>query len=179
MGRLHGAASAGFTLIEAMISMFFVAFIVGELAMVSGYAARSSSYARRITEANMLAEGVLEKSRNTAYTNLNTRFSTLDTPADPIMFDLTKDGILENYSEVCDPAAPNTATVVTTCTCSAGGYTIVRTISPVAPATTTPFSASIGAAVDVVVSWTASERVGGVQTAVVKDVKVSTVRSKF
>jgi len=179
MNRRRFSASAGFTLIEAMISMFFIAFIVGELAMVSGYAARSTNYARRISEANMLAEGVLEKSRNTAYANLNTRFSSLDTPADPIMFDLTKDGVLESYSETCVPAAPSATTVTTICTCAAGGYTITRTISPAIPGTATPFGASTGAAVDVVVSWTATERVGGVQTAVVKDVKVSTIRSKF
>jgi len=175
MNRRRLTASAGFTLIEAMISMFFIAFIVGELAMVSGYAARSTNYARRISEANMLAEGVLEKSRNTAYANLNTRFSSLDTPADPIMFDLTKDGVLESYSETCIPAPPT----ATTCTCDAGGYTITRTISPTIPSVATPFSASTGAAVDVVVSWAATEIVAGVQTAVVKDVRISTIRSKF
>lgn len=171
-------AANGFTLIEAMISMFFIAFIFGELAMVSGYAGRSTNYARRITEANMLAEGILEKSRNTNYRNLDTPLS--------YKFDLVRNvtcaagdpscpGILESYSEVCDPAG----TIPTVCTCDAAGYRITRTITSKIPSATTSFGASTAATVDVVVSWSVTEIVGEVQTTGEKDVKVSTVRSKF
>ena len=81
--RPAGPAAAGFTLIEVMISMFFLSFMVGEMAMISTYARRSSAYAQRVTEANMLAEAVLEKSRNTAWNNLNTRFSAARHPRGP------------------------------------------------------------------------------------------------
>lgn len=160
-------SSAGFTLIEAMISMFFIAFIVGEMAMVSGHARRSSAYARHVTEANMLADGILEKSRNTAYTNLNTRFSALDSPPDPIVFDLTKDGVLEQYSESC-----STSGTVTTCTCTADLYTITRTVTPFLPSAAVAFASSTAADIDVAVRWT-DDRGAAHQ------VRVSTVRAKF
>jgi prepilin-type N-terminal cleavage/methylation domain-containing protein len=97
-------SGAGFTLIEVMISMFFLAFIVGEMAMVTTMARRSSAQARRVTDANMLAEAVLEKSRNTDWINLNTRSS--------IVFDLNRDGIVESYNETCTPATPSASTVL-------------------------------------------------------------------
>lgn len=177
-GHRQGAA-AGFTIIEAMISMFFIAFIVGEMAMVANYGRRASAFARRVTEANMIAEGMLEKSRNTAYTNLNTPFSALDTPADPIMFDLTRDGALESYSETCVPSPPTATTVVSTCTAAVGVFTVTRTISPVIPAVTTAFKDSIGAAVDIVVTWTVVETSGGSKVNVPKEVRVSTIRSRY
>lgn len=166
----------GFTLIEAMISMFFLAFIVGEMVMVDTYAKRSTNLARRLTEANMLAEGVLEKSRNTTYTSLNTQFNNLDTPPDPIMFDLDKNGTLEQYNETCNPASPPPAsTTVTVCTAAVGSYTVTRTITPFDPTTnaqapTQLFTASIAADVDVVVAWSTAS---GTQ-----QIRVSTSRSK-
>ena len=62
----------GFTLIEVMITMFFLTFIVQGLAMVSLYAQRTGIYARRLTSANILAEQSLERYRNTDYDNLPT-----------------------------------------------------------------------------------------------------------
>jgi len=62
----------GFTLIEVMISMFFMMFIIQGLAMVSLYAQRSGIYARRLTSANILAEKALERYRNIDYDNLLT-----------------------------------------------------------------------------------------------------------
>lgn len=160
-------SAAGFTLIEAMISMFFIAFIVGEMAMVSGYARRSSARARHVTEANMLAEGVLEKSRNAAYTNLNTRFSALDNPPDPIVFDLTKDGVLEQYSETCA-----TTGTVTTCTCTADLYTVTRTVTPFLPSAAVAFASSTAADIGVTVAWT-DDRGAAHQ------VRLATVRAKY
>lgn len=160
--------AAGFTLIEVMISMFFLAFIVGEMAMVSTYARRSTAYAQRVTEANMFGETVLEKSRNTAWNNLNTRFSALDAPPDPIVFDLNRDGVVESYNETC-----GTAGAVTTCTSTAGMYTIVRTVTPYLPSPAVPFGpATTAADIGVTVGWTDSKGVP-------HQVRVATVRAKF
>jgi Tfp pilus assembly protein PilV len=71
----------GFTLIEVMITMFFITFIVQTLAMVSLYAQKSSTYARRLTSANIIAEQTMETYRNTAYANL------IDEDADVQCFD--------------------------------------------------------------------------------------------
>lgn len=165
----------GFTLIEAMISMFFVAFMVGEMAAVSMYAKRSTSFARRIAEANLIAEGVLEKSRNTAYLNLNTQFSAADSPPDPIMFDANRDGVVESSSETCAaPVSPTPCpTTATECKSTVGTYDVVRCITPLQTATTPPvsFAASYGADVDVLVSWT--------DTKGTQQVRVSSVRSKL
>ena len=60
----------GFTLIEVMISMFFMLFIIESVLMTNLYAQRSAMYARRLTSANLIAEQHLEKSRNTDYDNL-------------------------------------------------------------------------------------------------------------
>jgi prepilin-type N-terminal cleavage/methylation domain-containing protein len=162
------AAAAGFTLIEVMISMFFLAFIVGEMAMVSTYARRSTAFAQRVTEANMLAEAVLEKSRNTAWNNLNTRFSALDSPADPIVFDLNRDGVVESYSEPCAGGGGGT-----TCTCTAGVYTIERTVAEYLPAPGAAFTSATAAAdLGVAVRWTDSKGVA-------QQVSLATVRAKF
>jgi prepilin-type N-terminal cleavage/methylation domain-containing protein len=160
--------TAGFTLIEVMISLFFLSFIVGEMAMVSTYARRSTAYAQRLTEANMLAEAVLEKSRNTAWSNLNTRFSALDAPPDPIVFDLNRDGVVESYNETCASAG-----ALTTCTCTAGMYTIERTVTQFLPTAGVAFgSATTAADVAVTVRWTDSK-------GIVQQAGVATVRAKF
>lgn len=65
---------AGFTLIEVMISLFFLSFIVGGMATISVYATRSSTYAQRLTRANMIAEAVIEASRNTAFDKQKTKW---------------------------------------------------------------------------------------------------------
>jgi prepilin-type N-terminal cleavage/methylation domain-containing protein len=168
MARKHATATAGFTLIEVMISMFFLAFIVGEMAMVSTYARRSTAYAQRLTEANMFAEAVLEKTRNAAWNNLNTRFSALDSPPDPIVFDLNRDGVVESYSETCA-----TAGAITTCTAVAGMYTIERTVTQYLPASGVAFGAATTAAdLGVTVRWTDAKGVS-------QQVGVATVRTKF
>jgi prepilin-type N-terminal cleavage/methylation domain-containing protein len=186
--RQPRTASAGFTLIEVMISMFFLAFIVGEMAMVTTMARRSSAQARRVTDANMLAEAVLEKSRNTAWNNLNTSFSAADNPPDPIKFDLEgipvaplyeplpPDGILEEFSETC-----TTAGGVTTCTCVMNAkpprqtmaiYTVTRTVRPYRPPGATTLAASTAADISVAVSWTDAR--GQAQ-----QIRLDTVRTKF
>ena len=62
--------SGGFTLVEAMISLFFVAFIVSQLAMISIHGAHTSTLARRVTKANMLADEAIEKTRNRAFPSI-------------------------------------------------------------------------------------------------------------
>ena len=168
----------GFTMIEAMISMLLLAFIVTGMGVVDTYAKRSTSYARRLTEANMVAEGILEKSRNTTYVNLNTQFSAADTPADPIMFDLNKDGVMEAFSETCTPASPPdpATTTVTVCTAAVDTYTVTRTVTPFNPTTNVPapaqlFRDSLCADVDVVVTWTDSSGA--------REVRIATSRSKL
>jgi len=169
-----GPAAAGFTLIEVMISMFFLAFIVGEMAMISTYARRSTAHAQRLTEANMLAEAVLEKSRNTAWNNLPTAFSALDTPPDPITFDIDKDGDLDSFNESCATAAP-----VTTCSATLRDphhntviFQVSRTVTPYLPPAVASFAASTAADIAVQVAWTDAKG-GGHQ------ISVATVRTKF
>jgi len=157
--------ASGFTLIEAMISLFFIAFMVGEMSAVSMYAKRSSALARRLIEANLIAEGVLEKSRNVAYLNLNTQFSSLDISPDPIMFDTNRDGVVESYNETCAAVG-----LAAQCSSVVGTYGVTRTVTPLLPAGST-FATSYGAEVDVLVTW--SDASGA------KQVRVSTVRSKL
>ncbi len=75
MKRARGSSEKGFTLIEVMIAMFILSFIVGGLAMISVHASRSSHYAQRLARAMLLAEGALEKYRNTAFESLGTAWS--------------------------------------------------------------------------------------------------------
>lgn len=69
--------SGGFTLVEAMISLFFVAFIVSQLAMISIHGAHTSTLARRVTKANMLADEAIEKTRNRAFPNIQDEINDL------------------------------------------------------------------------------------------------------
>jgi Tfp pilus assembly protein PilV len=64
----------GFTLVEVMIALFFLSFMVAEMAMLSIHATRSSTYAQRLTRASMIAEAVVEASRNTAFDKLKTQW---------------------------------------------------------------------------------------------------------
>jgi Tfp pilus assembly protein PilV len=107
MKRLRITLSGkGFTIIESMIAMFFLAYIVGQMAMLSIYASRTSNAARRLTRANLLADEALEKSRNTAYNNLQLANAAL--------------------GEACA-----TTGTVATCTSTLDGiFTRVRTVSP-------------------------------------------------
>ena len=189
--------AAGFTLIEAMISMFFISFIVGEMAMVTTYSRRSTAYARRVTEANMLAEGVLEKSRNIAYNNINLRFSALNTPADPIRFDLDKNGTMESFSESCPPPTPPggnpphptaPASPATQCGVDVGPYTVTRTVTPYLPSAAAAFGSSTAVDIDILVRWMDASKhaTDDVQVEVspgnvvfIHQVRVSTVRTKF
>lgn len=60
----------GFTLVESMIALFFLSFMVVEMATVDVGAKRSSQLAKQITKANALADEGLEKSRNMTYAKL-------------------------------------------------------------------------------------------------------------
>lgn len=128
---------AGFTLIEAMISMFFVAFMVAEMGTVMSYASRNTNLSQRIMRANALADEAIEKSRNTAY-------PSLDLP-------------LAAFGESCTSAG-NTATC--TSTADNGRFTRVRTLTPrdsSLPPGTTTLDASEKVDVDVTVSFTDSQ----------------------
>jgi len=63
-------APAGFTLIESMIAMFFLAFMVAEMANLTTYASRNTNLSQRTTRANTLADNAVERGRNTAYNSL-------------------------------------------------------------------------------------------------------------
>ena len=166
--RDHKRSQGGFTLIEAMVSMFFLAFIVGELGMVSSYATRSSGLARRLTAANVLAEQIQESCRNKAYGNLQIpmQFKMTD-PASGALVPSPLETVV-----ACDSVVYPTASANRVCLQSVvlGDYTQRRSVTPI-PATTV-FSTSISADIDVIVSWTDAH--GATQ-----QIKVSTVRSKF
>jgi len=150
---------AGFTLVEAMISMFFVAFMVAEMGTVMSYASRNTNLSQRIMRANTLADEALEKSRNTAYPSI-----TL-----PINF--TSVACPTCTTETCTTAG-NTAT----CTSSAdnGRFTRVRTVTPrnsSFPPGTTTLEAS--QKVDIDVSVTFSDALGNLQA-----IRVASIHSR-
>jgi len=122
-GKNSGAA--GFTLIESLIAMFFLFYIVGQMGSIFIYASRNTNLSQRITRANQLAEEAVEKSRNTAYNNLQ-----------------QANGLL---GESGAAAASHTSTI-------AGKFTRVRTVSPLP--TGTALVSSNQSDVDVVVSFT-------------------------
>ena len=139
MRKNPGASSqAGFTLIESMIAMLFLSYIVGQMAMLSVYASRNTNFSQRVTRANALADEAVEKSRNTAFDNLQLPLAGL--------------------GETC-----TTATNVATCTATTDGgrYTRTRRVSPwtinytTTPPTYTsaPLASSNQADVDVTVTF--------------------------
>ena len=60
-----------------MIAMFFLAFIVTQLAALSAPPAANTSLSKRTTLANQLADEAIEKSRNTPYENLQLAIAAL------------------------------------------------------------------------------------------------------
>lgn len=121
-GQLAGRD--GFSFIETMIAMALLAFIVGDMAMVTSLASRSSGGAQRLTVAVSLAENALEHARNVD-------FNTLDLPANPNTDCFSTDGA---------PAA---------CV-GTHFFTRVRTVAPLPGGT---LAAALSADVDVVVKW--------------------------
>ena len=104
----NSRAQAGFTLVESMIAMFFLAFIVTQLAALSVAAGRNTNLSKRITLANQLADEAIEKSRNTAYENLQLANAALGETC-------TAAGLVVSCTSTVNPGNP---------------YTRVRTISP-------------------------------------------------
>jgi prepilin-type N-terminal cleavage/methylation domain-containing protein len=153
--RRRRAAEEGFTLIESMIAMFILAYIVGQMAMLSVYASHTSQLSRRLTRANMLADEAIAKSRNCAYSNLNLAIADL--------------------AEACVAAGD-----VSTCTSTSaidGVYTRVRTVTPilddsVTPVTTQSLASSNKSDVSVTVNYTDAN--GVAQT-----IQVGTVVSRY
>ena len=143
--------SGGFSLVESMIAMFFVTFIVSQIAMISISAQYSSILARRITTANVLADEALEKSRNIAYNNLS------------LAIDFNGEG---NPDEACV-----TVLGVTTCTSVVDNlYTRVRVLSPL-PAGTA-LNVSKQSDIDVTVNYQDAK-------AVAQLLRVSTVVTRY
>jgi len=68
----------GFTLVEAMIALFFLSFMVAEMAMVDIGAQRSAQLARQVTKANAFADEGLEKTRNVSYANLQVPIANMN-----------------------------------------------------------------------------------------------------
>jgi type II secretory pathway pseudopilin PulG len=132
-------SQSGFTLIEAMIAMFFVALMVAEMGTVMSYASRNTNFSKNITRANALADEAIEKSRNTAYEN--------------IQFPITALG------EACTSAGGNV--VECTSTLDGGRFARVRTVTPrdsSLPPGPTTLEASQKVDVDVTVSFTDARR---------------------
>ena len=128
-------SQAGFTLIEAMIAMFFVAFMVVEMGTVMSYASRNTNLSQRITRANTLADEAIEKSRNTAYGNLQLPITAL--------------------GEACTSAGGDA--VACTSTLDGARFARVRTVTPrdsSLPPGTTTLTISQKVDVDVTVSFT-------------------------
>lgn len=145
---------AGFTLVESMIAMFFMAFIIVEMGNVFVYASRNANLSKNLTRANALAEEAIEKSRNTAYNNLQLANAAL--------------------GEAGGASASHTSTL------DNGRFTRVRTVSPqkidysTNPATVTSvaLTASNQSTVDVTVTFTDAR--GNSQVS-----RVSTVLSRY
>jgi Tfp pilus assembly protein PilV len=72
--RERQRGNGGFSFLEVMVAMFFLSFIVGEMAMISISATRTGTLALRLSRANMIGEAVLETSRNTAFEKLDTEW---------------------------------------------------------------------------------------------------------
>lgn len=124
MPRSLLAGGDGFSFIETMVAMALLAFIVGDLAMVTMLASRTSGGAQRRTVAVSLAENALEHSRNVD-------FNTLDLPANPNT----------------DCFGPDGASIACALT---HFFTRVRTVAPLPGGT---LATALSADVDVVVSW--------------------------
>lgn len=141
----------GFTLVESMIALFFLAFMVGEMAVVDVSAKRSSQLAKNITKANTYADEGLEKSRNIAYANLQLAIADMN--------------------EACAFAGN-----VATCTSNApieGIFTRTRVVTPLDAANAVTTLAASGKA-DVVVFVTFTDARGAPQR-----VSVASVMTKF
>jgi len=127
MGGLRGhlAGRGGFSFIETMVATALLAFIVGDVALVTMLASRKSGDAQRLTVAVSLAENALEHERNVDFNNL-------DLPANPN----TDCFSLAGASVAC--AGPYF-------------YSRVRTVAPLPGGTL--LSAARSADIDVAVSW--------------------------
>lgn len=141
----------GFTLVESMIALFFLSFMVGEMAIVDVSAKRSSQLAKNITKANTYADEGLEKSRNMTYPKLQLAIADMN--------------------EACTLAGS-----VATCTSIApieGIFTRTRIVTPLDAANAvTTLTASGKADVVVTVTFTDARRA-------LQRVSVASVMTKF
>lgn len=162
----------GFTLIETMIAMFFLSFIVGEVAMISGYAARSANLARRLTRANALADEAVEKTRNKVYNNAQLAMTYEDPENCPLPGGAPNPG--NTVTEVCvgvaNGVACTSAPSPRNCASHGVSFTRVRTVTPLPLGTA--ITASNQADVDVLVTY--ADIRGATQT-----IRISSVITRF
>jgi len=169
-------ATHGFTLIEAIIALFFISFIVGEVALVSVLATRSNAYAQRLSQANKIAEALIEKCRNKSFVGLDDPFSAANAPQDPLEVDevLSETStVTKQYNECCTPpftlpcaaAGPLALGGTRTCTLNTVLFKVDRTVSywsynnAVPPAAVAALDGvALWADIGVTVSWTDSRQ---------------------
>ena len=151
-----------------MIAMFFVSFIVGELALVSILATRSNAYAQRLSQANKIAEAMLEKCRNKSFVGLDDPFSAANNPQDPLeVVEVLSPTVTvtKQYNENCTPAGVLALGGTRTCTLNTVLFKVDRTVSywsynsAVPPAAVAALdSVALWADIGVTVSWTDSRQ---------------------
>ena len=159
--------AGGFTLVEAMISLFFVAFIASQLAMISIHGAHTSALARRVTKANMLADEAIEKTRNVPFPNIQNPIGDLGETSCAANMDFDT-AVLEVVT--CPPRSPLPPMIDRVYR----RYRIVRPIidSTVDPVVIGPLVSCNKAQVDVIVEFT---DVRGT----LRQVRVSSVVSRY
>lgn len=143
--------SGGFTFIEVMVSLTLLSFLVSEMAMLSMHATRSTTYAQRLSRANLIAEDTVEKARNKAFESINVAWTE------------TVNGA--SVSETC-----TTTGVVTTCTFN--GYAPLVRTRTVEYKTTGVAATSYTAEMNTTVSW-------GDARGQMQQIGVASVISKF
>jgi prepilin-type N-terminal cleavage/methylation domain-containing protein len=156
MDRIRNTpGQAGFTLVESMVAMFILAYIVTQMLALTVAASRNTNLSKRTTTANQLADEAIEKSRNTAYDNLQLANTAL--------------------GETCSSAAP-----VTTCTSTVHAnvyllspYTRVRTITPRTSAGA-PIALASSNQADIAVTVSFTDARGTVQT-----INVASIVSRY
>jgi len=158
----------GFTLVEAMIALFFLSFMVGEMAMVDVGAKRSAQLARQITKANTFADEGVEKTRNVSYANLQVAIGNMN--------EACCIGTACPVNLAANPPLPTVPANVARCTSIApieGVFTRTRIVTPLDAANAVAALTASGKA-DVVVTVTFNDARGTPQR-----VSVASVMTKF
>jgi type II secretory pathway pseudopilin PulG len=139
----------GFTLIETAIAMGLLAFIVADVGMVAMTASRSAAGAQHLTQAVSLAESLIEDSRNTDFSDLQTPLEVcrkLPPPSVPDCRLLEEDPCTVSGTSVTCRSNPGELTAAT------GLEKFVRVRTVTTPPGTT-LDTALWAQVEVGVSW--------------------------